>query len=71
MTIRDNDVKKDAKEPAEGTYKGHKDEKSRLDNQTDSDIYANSECEESDTNIKIPTDNSVEVAREWTNENRK
>ncbi len=71
MTARENDLKKESKEPAEGTYKGHKDEKGQLDNQTDSDIYANSECEEGDTNIKIPTENSVEDAREWTNENKK
>ena len=71
MPRRENDVKKDHKEPAKGMYKGYKDEKARLDNTADTDVYSNSECEESDTNIKIPTDHAVEDAREWIDENRK
>lgn len=65
------DVKKEKKEPSEGTYKGHLDEKSRLDGQTDSDVYAESECVEKDTKMNIPTDNSVEDAKDWTEENKR
>ncbi len=71
MTTNENNLKKDSKEPAKGTYKGYKDDKRPLDNETDSDIYSNSTCEEGDTKMKIPTENSVENAREWTNENQK
>ena len=71
MTNMDNDVKKDSKEPAEGTYKGHKDIKKVVEHDVDNDVYSKAECVEDDTNIVIPDDDSVEDAREWIDENKR
>ena len=71
MLNNDNDLKKDNKEPAEGTFKGYAEDKSDLENSTDSDLYAKAACKEDDTNILVPDDDSVEEARNWVDENKK
>lgn len=35
-----------------------------------SDLYSNIESRDADTGVEIPTDEAVEEAKEWTEENR-
>lgn len=71
MNKKGYDVKKEKKETSEGTYKGYLDDKVNLEQDTDSDIYAQSACIEEDTKMNIPTDEAVKRARKWTEDNQK
>lgn len=66
----DNDMKRDSKELATGMFKKKAQERVNEENHTDSELYARTKGEEKDTGIKIPTEDSVEDAREWSEENR-
>lgn len=61
---KDGDCKK-----GEGPYKGEKDSKIQP---TQTDIYSNTECTTEDGNVAVPTEESVEDAKEWVDdENRR
>ena len=61
-----NDAPFDPKEVAdEGAYKEYKSPK-REDTATD--IYYKTECKLPDSNVAIPTEDSVEEAKEWVDE---
>lgn len=63
-------MKRDNKELATGMFKKKAQERVNEENHTDSELYARMKGEEKDTGIKIPTEDSVEDAREWSEENR-
>jgi len=52
----------------EGTYKAHKDPK--LEN-TATDVYYKTNCKLSDSEVAIPTEDSVEEAKEWVDDRNK
>lgn len=51
--------------PLDGTYKEHKDPK-REDTATD--VYYKTECKLPDSKVAIPTEDSVEEAKEWVDD---
>ncbi len=54
--------------PLDGTYKEHKDPK-REDTATD--VYYKTECKLPDSKVAIPTENSVDEAKEWVDDANK
>lgn len=54
---------------ATGPYKAYKDPK--IEN-TQTDVYYDTECKIEDSKVAVPTEDAVEKAKEWVdNENRK
>lgn len=52
----------------DGTYKEHKSPKKE---DTATDVYYKTECKLSDSNVAIPTEDSVEEAKEWVDDANK
>ncbi len=54
--------------PREGTYKAHKGPK-REDTATD--VYYKTECKLPDSKVAVPTEDSVDEAKEWVDDQNK
>lgn len=62
-------LNEDKKKPTTGSYKGEKDSKIEP---TQSDVYADTECKIEDSNVSVPTEDEVEKAKKWVDdENRR
>lgn len=62
-------LEEDKKKPQTGPYKGEKDSKIEP---TQTDIYHDTDCNIEDSNVSVPTEEAVEDAKEWVDdENRR
>lgn len=61
-----NNLKKNHKESSEGMFNRGKENLKENQNRSDTTLYEDSKCEEKDTGIKIPTEESVEEARDFS-----
>lgn len=55
-------------EPTTGPYKGHKDSKIEP---TQTDVYNDTECKIKGSNVAVPTEEAVEDAKEWVDDENK
>ena len=61
-----NNLKKDHKETSEGMFNRGKENRKEGESRSDTELYEDSKCKENDTGIKIPTEEAVEEAREFS-----